>query len=553
MGLQHHIGYKILAGVVVCVLLAMTALAVIATQQQQRSVLEQHERTIHSLTESTAQSVKTIMLAGYADIAQSLADNLKSLPSVVDFRIVHRDGYEAFRKNNTIDEVNRRIGDEEFFPRDQEQHVPLLNPDEGPLRRLLDQLDAVHYYETSASGEELLTFLAPIPNQKDCHRCHGSDHEVRGVVKLSTSLEPVYAEVRQSWVALLVAIGLVTLLVTLAIGLLVRRISMPILAVADEMHEIASGRGDLTAKLPVRTQDEVGRLSAGFNDFVGQINHTVAEVAQSTVSLRAVAQQVDEISSQTRGAVEAQEQATDRVREAVQGIAVTIESVSTNTDEARVQSAEVDQLATHGRSEVDKTASELRSLMERIQGAEASLTTLTAGVEEIATVVNLIESIADQTNLLALNASIEAARAGEYGRGFAVVADEVRNLAHRTRESTGDIRGFVERLQQGSGGVQAMIHASLKQADVSLEQADRSGALLAQITEAAHRIVEINTAIAGAMSENAAAIERIDESVSGIAEQSHRTTEHAGAASRQSSELAEQVERLERLVGRFHL
>jgi methyl-accepting chemotaxis protein len=174
-------------------------------------------------------------------------------------------------------------------------------------------------------------------------------------------------------------------------------------------------------------------------------------------------------------------------------------------------------------------------------------------VDHIGSILTMIQGIADQTNLLALNASIEAARAGEHGRGFAVVADEVRNLAGRTRKSTIDIQGFIERLQGNSGAVGVLMQECLQEADASMTKADRSGESLVSITSAAHQIVEINTVIAQAMEENSRVTEEINQAVVSISREAEVTTGQAESAYERSAELARLVDQLERLVGQFRL
>jgi methyl-accepting chemotaxis protein len=551
--MNRHIGYKILASVVSCLLLAMSAIAFYFTQEQERSILAQNQRQLLHLTETTSQSVQTIMLAGYADIALELAKNLKKVDGVTDFRILHRDGYEAFQQNATIDVVNRRIGEEEFIPRDQEQRVDILDKEHPSFKAALETLQTQSYQETGPDGEPLLTFLTPVENRAECHNCHGSDHTVRGVIKLTTSLAPVHEEIRHTWIALAVGIGLITLVVIGMMGVLIRRISLPILGAAKQMQSIATGEGDLTVSLPVRGRDEVAQLASGFNTFVSKIHQTISEVAGWAASLNTLADQVKSISSDTQAATEQQRNQIERAVFSMTEMAATVEEVTGSAERAMEEARRVDSIAETGRSDVNQTIQAIHHLKEKIATANTAMANLGGDVDHIGSILTMIQGIADQTNLLALNASIEAARAGEHGRGFAVVADEVRNLAGRTRKSTIDIQGFIERLQGNSGAVGVLMQECLQEADASMTKADRSGESLVSITSAAHQIVEINTVIAQAMEENSRVTEEINQAVVSISREAEVTTGQAESAYERSAELARLVDQLERLVGQFRL
>ncbi|MEH6824033.1 MAG: methyl-accepting chemotaxis protein [Motiliproteus sp.] len=532
-------------------LLAMGSIGVYFTQEQERSILQQNERAMIKLSETTSQSVQTIMLAGYADIAEDLAANLKKVDGVSDFRIVDRYGMEAFTKNTTIEEVNERIGDEEFFTRDEERQITVLDKANQHFQQAIDTLQTVTYYEQGHDGEPLLTLLTPVENHKDCSRCHGSDHKVRGVIKITSPLTDIYAEIRHTWISLVVAMMVITLLVIIIIGWLVRRISLPILNVANQMDAISTGDGDLTVSLPVNGQDEVAKLSNGFNTFVRKIHATMANVAESGSRLNKLADGVKNISSETLRATSQQRQDTEHAAQSVAAMQTTVMEVSEHASSAMTEARQVESIAQQGRGDVEGTINSIRILKHSIDDSSRAISNLGDDVEKIGDILVMIQSIANQTNLLALNASIEAARAGENGRGFAVVADEVRTLAGRTQQSTSDIQSFIERLQLSSGEATSLMDTCQRQADSSMDQADRSGVSLKQITEAAHEIVNINTTISTALAESERSTEEINRSISSINQEAQHTNQQADQAYHRSIELAGVVEHLEQLVKQF--
>ncbi len=551
--MSRHIGYKILAAVVICLLLGMLAIATYFTQEQRRSILEQNERTLLNLTETTSQSVQTIMLAGYADIAQTLAINLKSIPGIADFRILHREGYEAFQQNETIDEVNRRIGDEEFVPRDDELTIEVVDKNSPQFQEALATLKTVFFYQKDAEGENYLTFLTPIENRTECQNCHGSDHQVRGVVKLTTTLDAVEAELQRTWIGLAVAVVVITLAIILVVGLLVRKITLSVLHVANEMDKIASGEGDLTVSLHARGEDEIAALSRGFNTFVKKIHDTMVQVSGSVASLRGVSGEVQAIAGRSTQAIGQQHRLTERVVSAVTELSATMEEVSASADSTLMEARQVDEVTQAGRQDVGETIESMHGLENKVRESHAAMAQLSGSMAQIEAILKMIQDVSEQTNLLALNASIEAARAGDQGRGFAVVADEVRSLAARTKQSTTDIRNFVAQLQQNSERAALLMDECLVHSRHSIEQADRSGESLERVREAAQRIVTMNSGIATAMIESARVTEEINEAVVSISQQANDATAEAQGTLSHSVELSTLAEQLEELVRQFKL
>ncbi|GGY16346.1 methyl-accepting chemotaxis protein [Paludibacterium paludis] len=148
-------------------------------------------------------------------------------------------------------------------------------------------------------------------------------------------------------------------------------------------------------------------------------------------------------------------------------------------------------LSLRGSGVLDQAAAEMRKVSDSVTHSSAIIEQLGESSGQIGAIVGTIRDIADQTNLLALNAAIEAARAGETGRGFAVVADEVRKLAERTSQSTGEIAGIVERIQQGSQSAVAAMQDVRNLAGRGMELSDHARDAIADIRGGAKEVVEV--------------------------------------------------------------
>ena len=270
---QLRIRYKLMLVVGIAVSIGLVAVGFFYTHHQEIAVHAQNERTMHKLTESVTQGLHSVMLAGSADIAQSFADRLKKVPEVADFRIMRTNGDEAFRDNKTIEDVNKRRGEETFAPRDKEERVSVLTSNDPNLKRVLADQKPVAVYETDAKGNRNLSFYAPIENLDTCYKCHGKANPVRGVIKLTTSLVPVERDILKVRQQSIIVVAIALMGIMLSTGFMMgRAVVNPIEQVTRAMARVSGG--DLDHKVPLDGKDELGRMANSFNQMTSELKTT---------------------------------------------------------------------------------------------------------------------------------------------------------------------------------------------------------------------------------------------------------------------------------------
>ncbi len=238
------------------------------------------------------------------------------------------------------------------------------------------------------------------------------------------------------------------MLIGFAIGLAVLT-TRPIVALSRAAASVEAG--DLTARVDLKGGGEVRQLGQAFNAMVerlsGVLGRLRGEVTESAGKLSGAAEQLASATFEQTTAATATSASMEEVARSSASIADTVDRVAIQAGEAQTN--------------LELAQTDLRASGDRTLA-------LAGRINEIESILELINDIADQTNLLALNAAIEAARAGDAGRGFAVVADEVRRLAERSKAAAAQIAKLVEGAQAQSGETVMALEKGVKQMERGL-------------------------------------------------------------------------------------
>ena len=326
---------------------------------------------------------------------------------------------------------------------------------------------------------------------------------------------------------ILVTLGVIVVLAIFGWRTLVRVLG-PLVAMRRQMENISGAAGenaDLSMRLALERNDEVGQAAQAFNRMMDTFEGMVARIRESAEAIAASSRQIAAGNENLSQRTDQQAASLAETASSLEQITATVKQTADYADQAKGVSGSVDERA--------------RSAGDVAKRTTAAMSDIRQASEKITSIIKAIDDIAFQTNLLALNASVEAARAGEQGRGFAVVAQEVRKLAGRSAEEAAQIRHLVD--------------DSVKKVSEGEQLVNASSHHLQEIIDSLSEVTRYVTEIAGATKEQSAGIDQINQAISQLDQVTHQNARLVQEASTASQTLDDRAGDMHTLVSRFQV
>ncbi|WP_321892275.1 methyl-accepting chemotaxis protein [Paraburkholderia tropica] len=316
------------------------------------------------------------------------------------------------------------------------------------------------------------------------------------------------------------AVILVALVLVVAIRFAMRGlIVQPLEDAVKSFERIA--QGDLTERIEVYSNNEIGRLFAGVKRMQDSLVSLVSAVHNGAGSIDVGAREIAMGNTDLSQRTEQQAASLQETASSMEQLTGTVRQNAENARQASQLAVNASDIATRG----GEVVGEVVHTMQDIAASSA----------KVVDIISVIEGIAFQTNILALNAAVEAARAGEQGRGFAVVAGEVRTLAQRSAGAAKEIK--------------ELINDSAQKVQSGSQLVGRAGTTMDDILQAVRRVTDIMGEISAASEEQSSGIEQVNRAVTQmdtVTQQNAALVEQAAAA---AASLEEQTRNLQGVLG----
>jgi len=299
---RPRLALKITLLIVAVMIVGFGVSTIVTIERESAALVEQNKQAIRRLTQAVVASIEAAMLQERPDVTRSLLQELRDLRAqpaesaspLEALTIYRRNGVEAFTDMATATEVARNAGlSAEVMKNISKMQRAPGNTMTGPLfTRAIATLKTQESLEVE-NGVSLFTLHYPVLNKEKCQGCHGSDHQVRAVVRVATSMEPVFTEVRRLRNRQLMIAALTILSAAAVLTIAMRSVVVrPIVALSAVARRV--GDGDFQARAPAGARDEIGELGGAFNEMTSRLARAHTDLEAKNTELATALQSLQE-------------------------------------------------------------------------------------------------------------------------------------------------------------------------------------------------------------------------------------------------------------------